>query len=183
MTDNSNSAKIRSLTEEEICVGLFADFHRHQEVNDCWRRGEDGGWTIRPDPFVDDWSSEDYGYLVNCLKHTISAGGVVYGAFVEGRLKGFASVEADRFGREGQYMDLTSLHVSEDLRRSGIGKRLFFLAAEYAGECGAAKLYISAHSAAESQAFYRGLGCVDAEEYKKEHVEAEPYDCQLEYRV
>ena len=183
MTEEKGSVKIRSLTADEIRAGLFAEFRRRQVVNDCWRRAEDGSWTIRPDPFTDDWSAEDYAYLVTCLRHTVASGGVVFGAVVGGKLKGFASVEADRFGSEGQYMDLTSLHVSEELRRSGIGKRLFLLAAGQARERGAGKLYISAHSAAETQAFYRSLGCVDAEEYKKEHVEAEPYDCQLEYRV
>ena len=43
-----------------------------------------------------------------------------------------------------------------------------------------AKLYISAHSAVESQAFYKAMGCVEAEVYHQGHVEEEPYDCQLE---
>lgn len=173
-------AAIRSLADDEICLEFFREFHRHQVVGDCWRR-VDGVWVIRPDPFIDDWSEEDYRYLVRCLKNTVSTGGVVYGALIEGVLKGFASVEAEHFGSVGQYLDLTSIHVSEELRGSGIGKRLFLMAADWAREHGAGKLYISAHSAVESQAFYRALGCVEAEEYKKEHVEAEPYDCQLEY--
>ena len=45
---------------------------------------------------------------------------------------------------------------------------------------GAKKLYISAHSAVETQAFYRAMGCVEAQEYNQKHVEAEPYDCQME---
>ena len=51
------------------------------------------------------------------------------------------------------------------------------------GENGAGKLYISAHSAVESQAFYKSMGCVEAGEYNPEHVEKEPYDCQLECRL
>ena len=43
------------------------------------------------------------------------------------------------------------------------------------------KLYISAHSAVESQAFYKKMGCVEAEEYDPAHTAAEPCDCQLEY--
>ena len=39
---------------------------------------------------------------------------------------------------------------------------------------------ISAHSAVESQAFYKSMGCVEAEVYNQKHVEDEPYDCQLE---
>ena len=38
----------------------------------------------------------------------------------------------------------------------------------------------SAHSSVESQAFYRKMGCVEAMVYNRQHVEAEPYDCQLE---
>ena len=39
----------------------------------------------------------------------------------------------------------------------------------------------SAHSAIETQRFYRSLGCVDAAQPLQKHVEAEPFDCQLEY--
>ena len=88
-----------------------------------------------------------------------------------------------RSGTENRYLDLQSLHVSEDMRRSGIGTALFQAASKWAKQQGAAKLYISAHSAIESQRFYRAMGCVEAEEYKKEHVEAEPYDCQMEYNL
>ena len=65
----------------------------------------------------------------------------------------------------------------------GIGRTLFLAAAEWAKEKGAKKLYLSAHSAAESQAFYRSIGCVDARIYSRKHVEDEPYDCQMEYAL
>ena len=67
------------------------------------------------------------------------------------------------------------------MRRNGIGKALFLAASEWAKKQGAKKLYISSHSAIETQRFYRSMGCVDAAEYNQKHVEAEPYDCQLEY--
>ena len=105
------------------------------------------------------------------------------GAFLNGELKGFVSVENGFFGGENKYYDLSSLHVSADMRRKGIGKALFLLAADWAKTGGAKKLYISAHSAMESQAFYRAMGCAEAAEYNKKHVEAEPYDCQLEYAL
>ena len=72
------------------------------------------------------------------------------------------------------------LHVSEDMRGKGIGRTLFRSAMDWARERGAAKLYISGHSAVESQAFYRAMGCVEAREYNQSHVEKEPCDCQLE---
>jgi hypothetical protein len=65
----------------------------------------------------------------------------------------------------------------------GIGKRLFALGYETAKAMGAQKLYISAHSSEETQAFYKALGCVEATEYNDSFVAKEPYDCQLEYRL
>lgn len=169
----------RALDFQKMNQELFRDFIRHQVVEDCLRR-EGDCWVVKADPFIDDWSQEDYQFLVQCLKNTLQTGGVVYGAFRDGCLKGFVSVESAFFGSRNQYVDLTSIHVSEDMRRTGIGRELFAAARDWAKRHGAKKLYISAHSAVESQAFYKSMGCVEAEEYKREHVEAEPYDCQLE---
>lgn len=101
-------------------------------------------------------------------------------AFVDGVLKGFVSVEPGLFGDEQRYLDLSSIHVSADMRGRGVGTDLFARAKAWAREHGAAKLYISAHSAVESQAFYKKLGCVEACVYNERHVAEEPYDCQLE---
>lgn len=172
----------RELAAEEICRELFRDFIRRQEVVKCYRK-EKGEWVIRDDPFIDDWSVEDYGFLVKCLKNTVGTGGFVYGAFGGGKLKGFASVEAELFGGEEKYLDLSSIHVSEDMRGHGIGKKLFLAARSWAGNHGGEKLYISAHSAVETQAFYKAMGCTEAKVYNREHVEKEPFDCQLECAV
>ena len=59
--------------------------------------------VIRDDPFVDDWTEEDYRKLVACLQNTLATGGFVYAAFRDGALKGFASVEAALFGGEQGY--------------------------------------------------------------------------------
>ena len=169
----------RALQTNELCRDLFKDFIRHQNVTKCWRR-ENNEWVIRDDPFIDDWSEADYRTLISCLKNTLATGGFVYAAFDEGRLKGFVSVESGLFGGGQKYLDLSSIHISEDMRNRGIGTKLFLAAKEWAKNNGAGKLYISAHSAVESQAFYKKMGCVEAELYHQKHVEAEPYDCQLE---
>lgn len=172
----------RILTSEEINTKLFGGFIRRQVVTKCYRK-MNGKWVIKDDPFIDDWSEEDYKVLISCLKNTVKTGGFVYGAFYKGILKGFVSVESDIFDKEQGYMDLSCIHVSEDMRGKGIGKALFLDAKEWAKEKGAKKLYISAHSAVESQAFYKKMGCVEAEVYNKEHVEKEPFDCQLECKL
>lgn len=171
--------RYRHLDADEICRELFKDFIRRQNVTKCWRR-DNGIWVIKDAPFIDDWSEEDYRTLVSCLRQTASTGGFVYAAFLDKSLKGFVSVEAGLFGGEHRYLDLSSIHISEDMRNQGIGTALFLAAKEWARNQGAAKLYISAHSAVESQAFYRKMGCAEAAVYNRKHVEAEPYDCQLE---
>lgn len=172
----------KELKSNEINRELFQSFIRRQTVTLC-RRREQSIWVVKPDPFIDDWSEEDYVFLVKCLKNTVLTGGFVNAAFCDGYLKGFVSVEPEIFGRNSRYLDLSSIHVSEDMRGQGIGRALFTSAKEWAKKKGAEKLYISAHSAVETQAFYQNMGCVEAEEYEQRHVEAEPYDCQLECKL
>ena len=169
----------RNLTSDELCLELFRHFIRRQVVTKCWRR-ENDTWLIKDVPFIDDWTEADYQVLISCLKNTLSSGGFVYGAFCDGKCKGFVSVESEWFGNEQEYLDLSSIHISEDMRKKGIGRMLFLAAKEWAKKQGAKKLYISAHSAVETQAFYRSMGCVEAKVYNQKHVEQEPYDCQLE---
>ena len=169
----------RPLRQSDLTRALFAGFIRRQRVTKCWRR-EDGVWRIKDDPFTDDWTERDYAELAAGLRETARRGGFVCGAFCSGVLKGFVSVEAELFGARARYADLSSLHVSADMRGRGAGTALFTLAKRWAAARGAEKLYISAHSAAETQAFYRSRGCTDAAELSMAHVEREPYDCQLE---
>lgn len=170
----------RNLRPAEATPALFAGFIRRQVVVDCWR-WENGGWTIRPDPFIDDWSAADIAALAAGLRRTLAAGGFVRAAFCGAQLKGFAAAAAQPCGAQGEYIDLLELHVSADWRGRGAGTALFAAAAAWARGRGAQKLYISAHSAAETQAFYRGLGCADAAWRHPAHTAAEPFDCQLEY--
>lgn len=170
------------LKKDVITPSLFRHFIRRQQVTQCLRK-RGNRWIPVDAPFVDDWSEQEYQYLVCCLHHTLDAGGLVLGAFEGTALKGFASVEGTLKGPEQEYLDLTSLHVSQDRRGRGVGKTLFSLAAQWAKQHGAQKLYISSHSAVETQAFYQRMGCIDAAAPDPEHVQAEPYDRQLEYQL
>lgn len=173
---------IRKLTKSEICSGLFSDFVRRQQVSKVWRK-TDGEWQIKDEPFTDDWDEEDWEYIVRCLKNTASTGGMVSGAFSDGKLKGFVSVEGAKFGSRNQYMDMFCLHVSADMRRQGVGAKLFRAAVDHARESGAEKLYISALASAETQDFYRAMGCKPALEQSPAHVDKEPPEVQLEYVI
>ncbi len=169
----------RLLSESEITPALFERFLRRQQVDLCVRR-RGGVWVVEHDPFVDDWTRDDLARLISHLASSARTGGFVCGAFAGGALKGFACVDPELFGRCGEYADLTELHVSQDMRRRGVGRQLFSRAKRFAARLGAKKLYISAHSALESALFYRAMGCVEAAEYNTLHVLSEPFDCQLE---
>ena len=110
----------RKLRENEIRIELFEKFVRHQVVTDCLRK-ENDEWVIRSAPFIDDWSEKDYTFLVSCLKNTVATGGLVYGAFYNGSLKGFVSVESKLFGGEQKYLDLSQHSCVR--RYAGAGNR------------------------------------------------------------
>lgn len=171
---------IQLLSEPQITRDLFRHFNRYQEVTKCWRR-EQGIWVLKEESFVEDWSEAQYEFLVKCLKNTVNTGGLVLGAFTEEKLVGFASVESRHFGSAGQYVQLSCIHVSNEFRGEGLGKQLFQYASYGAKKLGAEKLYISAHPAQETQAFYHTMGCVEAGEYDGELAEQD--DCQLEYAL
>ncbi len=168
----------RDVAEAELDRALFRDFIRRQVVTKC-RWWEDGTWVVRDAPAVDDWTEEDYLFLVDCLKQTVRGGGFVHAAFVGGRLKGFAAVKPALFGGAQRYLELAALHVSADLRRHEIGAALFAAARRWAREHGARQLYLSAHPAVETQAFYRRMGCEDAARRGPAQAGAAPDDCPL----
>ncbi|SHJ96621.1 N-acetylglutamate synthase, GNAT family [Clostridium cavendishii DSM 21758] len=170
----------RKLQIKEINNELFKKFERNQKVTQCLRKINDE-WMVKDVSFIDQWSEDDYKELIEFLKKTLKKDGVIYGAFEENSLKGFVSVENGFIDEEQTYFDLSNIYVSEDMRGHGIGEKLFHMAAQWAKIHNAKKLYISAHSAVESQAFYKAMGCIEALKYNQQHVEKEPCDCQLEY--
>lgn len=154
-------------------------FIRRQEVRECWRR-VDGQWRLLPIAYVEDWDLEARRNRAGIILQGIREGGLAYGAWEDGRIAGFARLALPLFGSENQYIDLAQFHVSEPYRGRGIGRELFRMACAGARELGASKLYISAHSARETMAAYRALGCVEAAEVNRALVEKEPCDVQLE---
>lgn len=170
------------LSQQQIGPALFTGFDRWQNVTRCWRK-EKGSWVLRDIAFIDDWNEEEYTYLYDCLKNTLNTGGDVIAALDGNRLLGFASVENQPFGPQDEYLQLSSLHVSNGMRGRGIGSHLFAMSCLSAAQRGAKKLYLSGHSAEETQAFYRAMGCVEAAWYHPQLVAAEPCDCQLERQL
>ena len=81
-------------------------------------------------------------------------------------------------------LDLSSIHVSADMRGRGIGAELFAAAAGWARAHGARKLYISAHLGGRDTGLLRQAGLRGRRQAREgAHVEREPFDCQLEFRL
>lgn len=87
------------LAECEIERELFAPFIRRQKVHNCLRL-IDGQWQVVKDPFIDDWTEEQFAFVIKCLQNTVRTGGLVLGTFLDGKLKGFVSVESEPFGTD-----------------------------------------------------------------------------------
>lgn len=173
------SIQYRNLTLSEISPELFSHFDRYQNVTRCWRK-ENGNWVLKDIAFVEQWDAQDYLALCRKLQNTLRTSGAVIAGFEQQRLCGFAAVENQLFGPQKEYLQLSELYVSCESRGKGIGRELFRLSCLTAKERGAKKLYLSAHSSEESQAFYQAVGCCEAAWQHPQLVAAEPCDCQLE---
>ena len=147
----------RKIELEELNLDLFRKFERRQNVARQLQKQGDA-WVEKPVSLVEEWSREDYEFLLTCLQNTIQEGGVVFGAFEGNAVKGFASISGKPFGYAGTYRDLTSLHVSRELRGRGIGTRLFHLAAGWALAMGGQKLLHRRQSGHRKPALLPGFG-------------------------
>lgn len=172
----------RELCEQEITKPLFLTFNRYQEIRKC-RRKSGGLWADVDVCYTEQWNSGDFKRLIFSLVQTVRSGGTVLGAFRAGALAGFSAIENTLFGTTNSYLELSYFHVTYELRRCGIGRRLFELSCQSARQKGAGKLYISSNSSVETQAFYSAMGCVEAEEPDKDFMEREPCDIQLEFSL
>lgn len=175
-----NDVIYRTLTLDDCSADLLRDFNRYQEVNRCWRK-ENGKWILKDIHFIEQWDDSQKKNKISSFVWSIEHGGVTLGAFKQNRLIGFATIGSDFFGCNNEYILLGMLHVSYENRNKGIGRKLFAMSCDRARQIGAKKIYISAHSSEESQAFYKAVGCTETKEVNQKLAEKEPCDCQLEY--
>lgn len=171
---------IQRLTETNFNEHSLDDFIRHQVVTECWRN-VDGEWKLLPIAFVEEWGMEKCREIASNIANNLHGDMIDYGAYEDDKLVGYITVGTKKIGSRNQYVQLVEFEISEPYRGKGIGKKLFAKACDLARESGAEKLYISAHSSKESQAAYKALGCVHAEEIISWIAEEEPCDVQLEY--
>lgn len=170
----------RRIAGEEFTGALFQTFDRLQKSERVWK-WENGEWTLKPQKYVNDWSDEDKAFLVPYFQRKLTAeGGLAFGAFQKGKLLGFSLLETQPLKPEYTYFNLLELFVTRNARRQGIGEHLFRLVCAGAAQLGAKRLYICANPAEETVAFYRKMGCRDAEVRIARLAEDEPNAYYLE---
>ena len=129
---------------------------------------------------MEEWTDGKKEQVIQSLQNCLKLGGAVISAIHQGEVVGFANIENLFFGSSNQYLELPYIHVSNEFRQNGIGKKLFHLCCEKAKQMGAKKLYIAAHPSIESQHFYQSVGCTYAFEINQKIYDKEPLDIQLE---
>ena len=124
--------------------------------------------------FVDEWDLERKRDICHYLK-TVK-GTVIY-VYDDDKVIGFSNLDHKLYG---DYMVMPYIHISKPYRNKGIAKELFNMIEKAAFKQGAKKLYISAHPAVETYAFYKSVGCKLTHNIIKEMLDKEPDDLQLE---
>lgn len=175
--------EVVEIGNDRIAFDMLDKFTRKQIVKQRFsiKNGEE---LIEDVSFTDDWSVDKKHRIVK--EYFVDATdnfGYNAGVYSGSDLIAFLSLDCNPIGDNNEYIQLTMLHVSDEFRKMGLGKILFQHAIKKAEVMGAKKLYLSAHSAYESQLFYRNLGCVHAKWVYSIAKELEPYDIQMEYEI
>ena len=171
---------IKKLELKDCVANMLYKFDRYQEVNRCWRKEYDE-WILKDMVFIEKWDDKRKDEVIEGFTACLQQDGVILGAYHEADIIGFAWIENQLFGSKNEYINLDSLQVSYGFRHQGIGRVLFEKSCIEALCLGAKKLYISANSSEETQAFYKAMGCCETLEINQELFEKEPFDCHMEY--
>lgn len=167
------------VNDVEMLKGMDAS----QTIGRAWREVDGERRLVRIDYEDPTWPN-GYEAHRDGFINAVEEGGVAIGALDEtGRLIGFGTLRGKLYGNHHRYVLLDQLFISREQRGGGIGRRLFAYLAEHAKTLGGDHLYICAGSAEETIAFYRALGCRDADEVIPELAEEDPRDMQLVFTL
>lgn len=145
---------------------------------------QNGKLILKPDYFdIQGWPPGEEELYTPLLLDCYDRGGTFWGAFENEALVGIAILESKFIGSRRDTLQLKFLHVSRDVRKQGVGSKLFEMGVEKAKALGAKKLYISATPSEHTVNYYSRLGCVLAAEIDPELFGLEPEDIHLEYVI
>ena len=100
-----------------------------QYIGQAWREVDGKRQLVKIDYYEPDLPNGFDAHLSKLIE-TVNSGGVVLGAFHDMRLVGYCSANSLVFGEKYKYVLLDQLYISKNFRNKGIGKRLFFMAAD-----------------------------------------------------
>lgn len=171
--------KIRELTRSEIPYIWQID---RSEVIDNIYYLRDGKLVLKPEHYdMRGWPPGEPEHYMPIFLDCFNRGSYFWGAFQGDLLVGVVVLVNHFLGSAKDTLQLKFLHVSNNFRKHGLGKKLFLLAAEKAIEIGAKKMYVSSTPSENTVSFYLRLGCVLATEIDAELFALEPEDIHLEY--
>ncbi|MGD8406731.1 MAG: GNAT family N-acetyltransferase [Anaerolineales bacterium] len=171
--------KIRELTRSEVPYVWQID---RREVIEHIYYLKNGKLVLKPKRYdMHGWPTGEPEHYTPILMDCFDRGGHFWGAFSGELLVGVVVLENRFIGSSQDTLQLKFLHVSSNYRKQGLGKELFFLAAEKALELEAKKLYISSIPSKNAIDFYLHLGCTLASEVDEDLFGLEPEDIHLEF--
>ena len=173
---------------------IIRELHR-EEIERIWTidRGEvieavyqlqDGHLVLTPEHFdASGWPPGEQEVYAPILLDCCDRGGFFWGVIDGSELAAVAVLDNKRIGRNADQLQLKFLHVSRSHRGQGLGRTLFYKAAQKAKELNARQLYISATPSENTINFYLSLGCVVTRNPDPELFELEPEDIHLEFTI
>ena len=172
--------RIRELEREELSDLWSID--RAEVVENIYYH-EGGRLVLKPEHYdMKGWPDGEPEHYAPMLLDCFDRGGKACGAF-DGTILVGASVLESRLIGDRDQLQLKFLHVSQKARKSGLGRRLFELAASQARELGAGRLYISATPTENTVNFYLHLGCAVTAHINEALFQLEPKDIHLEFQL
>ena len=110
--------EIRKIAPDELGEDFLDGFRRIQRITELWVR-EETGYVLRPAQLLYEWSDEKRRWIPLWLKEQAERGGAVFGAFRDGKLVGFSSIDGTLAGESTRIANLTMLFVDDRFKRRG----------------------------------------------------------------
>lgn len=177
---DDNNIKYKILKLNDLGDTFLKYFNRYQET-DYVLFNDNDKYIIKKDHYIEKWDDTKKKNIIQSLSNCIKKGGNVISVFYNNILIGFAAIENDFFGDNKEYIELSYIHISNEYRNKGIGKKLFELCCIKAREMNAKILYIGTNPSIETQNFYKSVGCIFSKYINENIYNNEPLDIQLEY--
>jgi GNAT superfamily N-acetyltransferase len=168
--------EFRKITFEEIASIWKIDRTEHVEENYLHCSG--GLKTTAIHTTFYGWPAEEQTRMMPSFQQSHMEGAFFYGAFDKTDLKGIVLVHQKWLPQNR--LQLKYLYVDSSYRGTGIGKKLFNKAKEYAQLRGANSLYISSSESKNTVDFYFHMGCKLSEDIDPFLFKKEPLDIHLE---